>query len=59
MIEPTETESLETMDSFISVMRTIADEAASDPELLKSAPHNTPISRPDDVAAARNPKLKA
>ena len=57
MIEPTETESLETIDAFIEVMRKIAAEAAADPELLHSAPHNTPISRPDETAAARQPKL--
>ena len=57
MIEPTETESLETLDAFIEVMRKIAAEAAEDPELLHSAPHNTPIGRPDETAAARQPKL--
>ena len=58
MIEPTETESKETLDEFIRVMRKIADEAAENPELLKTAPHNTPISRPDETTAARNPILK-
>ena len=58
MIEPTETESLETLDAFIEVMRKIAAEAAEDPALLKAAPHNTPISRPDETRAARNPLLK-
>ena len=58
MIEPTETESKETIDAFIEVMRTIAKEAAEDPGLLHSAPHNTPISRPDETTAARNPILK-
>ena len=58
MIEPTETESKETIDAFIAVMRQIAEEAARDPELLHSAPHNTPISRPDETTAARNPILK-
>ena len=57
MIEPTETESLETLDEFISVMRTIAKEAAENPELVKSAPHNTPIRRPDDTQAALEPKV--
>ena len=55
MIEPTENESLETIDGFIAVMRQIAEEAKSDPELVKSAPHNTPIGRVDDVLAARHP----
>ena len=58
MIEPTETESKETIDGFIGVMRTIAAEAAQDPDILHQAPHSTPISRPDETAAARNPVLK-
>ncbi len=58
MIEPTETESLETLDEFIAVMRKIADEAAADPMLLKAAPHHTPIGRPDETEAARHPILK-
>ncbi|MBR1682647.1 MAG: aminomethyl-transferring glycine dehydrogenase subunit GcvPB [Bacteroidaceae bacterium] len=55
MIEPTENESKETIDAFIDVMHRIADEAKTDPELVKSAPHNTPIGRVDDVLAAKNP----
>ena len=58
MIEPTETESKETLDEFIDVMRKIAAEAAQDPDILHGAPHNTPISRPDETTAARNPILK-
>ena len=58
MIEPTETESKETIDAFIDAMRKIAAEAARDPEILHGAPHNTPISRPDETTAARNPILK-
>lgn len=58
MIEPTETESKETIDEFIQVMKTIADEAAEDANILHTAPHNTPISRPDETTAARNPILK-
>ncbi len=58
MIEPTETESRETLDEFIEAMLAIADEAETNPELLKTAPHTTPVSRPDDVAAARTPILK-
>ncbi len=57
MIEPTETESKETLDSFIGVMRTIAAEASSDPELVKSAPHASPVRRLDEVRAARQPLL--
>ena len=55
MIEPTENESLETLDGFIAVMRRIAEEAKSNPELVKSAPHDTPIGRVDDVLAAKHP----
>ena len=55
MIEPTENESKETLDGFIAVMRTIAEEAKTNPELVKSAPHNTPIGRVDDVLAAKHP----
>jgi len=55
MIEPTENESKETLDAFIDVMRRIAEEAKNDPELVKTAPHNTPIGRVDDVLAAKHP----
>ena len=58
MIEPTETESLETLDAFIEVMKKIAAEAAEDPAILKAAPHNAPITRPDETTAARQPVLK-
>ena len=55
MIEPTENESVEAIDGFIAVMRQIALEAQTDPELVKSAPHLTPIGRVDDVLAAKHP----
>ena len=55
MIEPTENESKETIDGFISVMRTIAREARETPDVIKQAPYNTPIGRVDDVLAARHP----
>jgi glycine dehydrogenase subunit 2 len=55
MIEPTENESKETLDGFIAVMRQIAEEAKNDPDLVKSAPHTTPIGRVDDVLAAKHP----
>ena len=55
MIEPTENESKDTIDGFIDVMRRIAEEAKSTPELVKSAPHDTPIGRVDDVLAAKHP----
>ncbi len=58
MIEPTETESKETLDAFIEAMKNVAREAAQDPSILKTAPHGTPISRPDETAAARRPVLK-
>lgn len=57
MIEPTENESKETLDCFINVMRTIAQEAASNPDIVKTAPHNTPTGRADDVLAAKQPVL--
>ena len=56
MIEPTETESPETLDRFIEVMPAIAREAREKPEAVISAPHETPISHPDDTEAALNPK---
>jgi glycine cleavage system P protein (glycine dehydrogenase) subunit 2 len=55
MIEPTETESKETLDAFADAIRRIVTE---DPEFLHRAPHSTAISRPDDVQAARKPILK-
>ncbi len=55
MIEPTETESLETLDRFIAAMRRIAQEAKENPGLVKAAPVNTPISHPDDTEAALHP----
>lgn len=58
MIEPTETESKETLDEFIDIMHKIAKEAAADPDILHGAPHNAPIGRPDETTAARNPILK-
>ncbi|HAT61233.1 MAG TPA: aminomethyl-transferring glycine dehydrogenase subunit GcvPB [Prevotella sp.] len=55
MIEPTENESKDTIDRFIEVMHVISKEARENPELVKNAPHNTPIGRVDDVLAARHP----
>lgn len=55
MIEPTETESKETLDDFIKVMRDIAREASEMPDVVKSAPHDTPIGHPDDTEAALHP----
>jgi glycine dehydrogenase subunit 2 len=53
MIEPTETEDKATLDEFIDVMKKIATEAHDDPELLRTAPHNAPVSRLDEVRAAK------
>jgi glycine dehydrogenase subunit 2 len=58
MIEPTECESKETLDEFISVLRQIAEEAKNDPELVKTAPHTTIVSRLDEATAARKPIVK-
>ncbi|MEN6409001.1 MAG: aminomethyl-transferring glycine dehydrogenase subunit GcvPB [Anaerolineaceae bacterium] len=54
MIEPTETESKQTLDQFAEALNKIAVEAHSDPQLLKEAPHNTPVGRLDEVKAARD-----
>ena len=58
MIEPTETESIETLNEFIDVMKKIALEAQENPELLANAPHNTPVRKVDETNAARHPNLK-
>ncbi len=57
MIEPTETESKQTLDAFIEVMKTIAVEARDQREVLKTAPHHTPVRRLDDVKAVKEPKF--
>ena len=53
LIEPTETESKQTLDAFVAAMKTILDEARATPELVKSAPHELPLRRLDEVRAAR------
>src|SRR5581483_706798 len=58
MIEPTETETRETLDDFIDAMLAIAQEAKSDPELVKNAPYSTPVRRLDEARAARKPVLR-
>ncbi len=58
MIEPTETETRETLDYFVSVLRQIAEEARTNPEIVKTAPHTTPVGRLDQVLAARKPNLR-
>ena len=59
MVEPTETESRETLDRFAEALVTIAEEAASDPEKLKQAPTRTPVRRLDETTANRNPIVTA
>ena len=58
MIEPTESESKETLDEFIAVMETILREARENPELLRQAPTRTPVRRLDETLAARKPVLR-
>ncbi len=58
MIEPTETESKETLDAFIEALLAIAKEASTDPDLVRNAPYTTPISRLDEARAARQPDLR-
>ena len=58
MVEPTESESKETLDHFIAVMRQIDDEIDSSPELILEAPHDLPVTRLDEATAARKPVLR-
>jgi glycine cleavage system P protein (glycine dehydrogenase) subunit 2 len=58
MIEPTETETLETLDAFVGIMHEIAQQAATDPDALRLAPLTTPVGRLDEAAAARHPDLR-
>jgi glycine dehydrogenase subunit 2 len=58
MIEPTESESKETLDEFIEAMIDIAETAKTNPENILNAPLNTAVSRPDETLAARKPVLK-
>jgi len=58
MIEPTETESRQTLDAFAGALIRVAEECATDPEIVRSAPHHTPVRRLDEVAAARHPNLR-
>jgi glycine dehydrogenase subunit 2 len=58
LIEPTETETLETLDGFVEALLEIAAEADSDPELVTSAPHAAPVRRLDEATAARQPNLR-
>ncbi len=58
MIEPTETESLETLEAFAAALVKIAEEAQTDPDLVKNAPHNTLVTRLDETGAARKPDTR-
>jgi len=58
LIEPTETESVATLDAFADALIEIAREAADDPETVKTAPHTAPVRRLDEAGAARNPNLR-
>ena len=58
MIEPTECESLESLDGFIEAMNRIAEEARTDPEQVTGAPTRPIVRRLDEVRAARKPKLR-
>ncbi|MBC8000155.1 MAG: hypothetical protein IAF58_19530 [Leptolyngbya sp.] len=57
MIEPTETETKDTLDEFVEIMGTIDDESKNDPEKVRTAPHTTPVGRLDEALAARKPNL--
>ena len=58
MIEPTESETRETLDAFIQALRDINRESQENPDLVRQAPHTTPVSRLDEAAAARRPNLR-
>ncbi|MFQ5749088.1 MAG: aminomethyl-transferring glycine dehydrogenase subunit GcvPB [Planctomycetota bacterium] len=58
MIEPTETETRQTLDAFARTLNRIADEALSGPEALRAAPRNTPVGRVDEARAVKNPRLR-
>jgi glycine dehydrogenase subunit 2 len=58
LVEPTETETKQTLDAFAAAMQAIAREAAEDPEIVTTAPHNAPITRLDEATAARRPNLR-
>jgi glycine dehydrogenase subunit 2 len=58
LVEPTESESKETLDRFVEIMGTIVEEIKQDPDMVKKAPYDTPVSRLDEVQAAKKPILK-
>jgi len=58
LVEPTETESLDTLDAFADALIAIAHEARAQPELVREAPHAAPVRRLDETSAARHPDLR-
>jgi glycine dehydrogenase subunit 2 len=58
MVEPTETETRETLDAFAEAIEAILSEAGEDPEIAQGAPYTTPVRRLDEVAANRNPVVR-
>jgi len=58
MIEPTETETKETLDGFAAAIQVILGQAKSSPEVIKDAPYTTPVRRLDEVKATRQPVLR-
>ncbi len=58
MVEPTETETRETLDAFAEAIESILEEAADDPEIARNAPYTTPVRRLDEAAAARKPVIR-
>jgi glycine dehydrogenase subunit 2 len=58
MVEPTETETKETLDAFAEAIAAILKEAAEDPQITRNAPYTTPVRRLDEVAAAKRPVIR-
>jgi glycine dehydrogenase subunit 2 len=58
LVEPTETETRETLDAFVDAIAEILDEAAEDPEIARNAPYTTPVRRLDEAGAAKRPRLR-
>jgi glycine dehydrogenase subunit 2 len=58
MVEPTETETKETLGEVIAIYKELYDKAYTDPDSMHNSPATTPVGRPDEVAAARNPILR-
>ena len=58
LIEPTETESIETLDAFVDALTAVVAEARTDPDTVRGAPHTAPVRRLDEATAARQPDLR-